>query len=86
MNVNLRQLRSLVAISRRGGFTSAAKDLHFSQPALTVQMRQLDDVRRSAAIAKPPVHEVAFISTAMGMVRAGLGITVRSLQCRSSLD
>lgn len=43
MNVNLRQLRSLVAIARRGSFTSAARDLHLSQPALTVQMRQLEE-------------------------------------------
>lgn len=43
MNVNLRQLRSLVTIARRGSFTRAARDLHLSQPALTVQMRQLED-------------------------------------------
>lgn len=42
MNVNLRQLHSLVAIARRGSFTSAARELHLSQPALTVQMRQLE--------------------------------------------
>lgn len=43
MNVNLRQLRSFVTIARRGSFTSAAKELHLSQPALTVQIRQLED-------------------------------------------
>ena len=43
MNVSLRQLRSLIAIARRGSFTRAAQDLHVSQPALTVQMRQLEE-------------------------------------------
>jgi DNA-binding transcriptional LysR family regulator len=44
MNINLRQLRSLVAIARMGSFTRAAKDLHLSQPALTVQMHQLEEM------------------------------------------
>ena len=43
MSINLRQLRSLVAIARMGSFTHAAKDLHLSQPALTVQMHQLEE-------------------------------------------
>lgn len=44
MNPTLRQIRSFVAVSRLGSFTQAAKELHLSQPALTVQIRQLEEI------------------------------------------
>lgn len=43
MNITLRQLRALVAVSRFESFTKAAEMLHVSQPALTVQVKQLED-------------------------------------------
>lgn len=43
MNVNLRQLQAFVAVARLGSFTRAAKRLNLSQPALTVQIRQLEE-------------------------------------------
>ena len=43
MSMNLRQLRSLVAIAPLGNFTRAAQSLHISQPALTVQMHPLEE-------------------------------------------
>lgn len=43
MNPTLRQIRSFVVVSRLGSFTKAAKTLHLSQPALTVQIRQLEE-------------------------------------------
>jgi len=43
MNANLRQFQAFVAIARFGSFTRAAKYLHLSQPALTVQIRQLEE-------------------------------------------
>src|SRR5687767_474688 len=42
MNFNLRQLRALSALARAGNFTRAAAELHLSQPALTVQIRELE--------------------------------------------
>jgi DNA-binding transcriptional LysR family regulator len=49
MHVKIGQLQSFVAIAQLGSFTQAAKQLHISQPALTVQINQLeaslDDVR-----------------------------------------
>ena len=43
MNANLRQFQAFVTVARLGSFTRAAKHLHLSQPALTVQVRQLED-------------------------------------------
>src|SRR5262252_8926742 len=44
MSMSLRQLRSLVTLARVGSFSRAAQELHISQPALTVQMQQLEAV------------------------------------------
>ena len=43
MNANLRQFQAFVTVARFGSFTRAAKHLHISQPALTVQIRQLEE-------------------------------------------
>jgi DNA-binding transcriptional LysR family regulator len=42
MNVTLRQIRSFVAIARCGSFTLAASSQHVSQPALSVQIHELE--------------------------------------------
>ena len=43
MNFTLRQLRAFVSVARLGSFTRAARVLRISQPALTVQIRQLEE-------------------------------------------
>jgi DNA-binding transcriptional LysR family regulator len=43
MAPTLTQMRSFVAISKVGSFTRAAHAIHLSQPALTVQIRQLEE-------------------------------------------
>lgn len=44
MDLNLRDIRALVAVADAGSFTRAAERLHLSQPALTVQIRRLEEV------------------------------------------
>ncbi len=41
-NVTLRQLRTFTEVGRRLSFTAAAKALHLTQPAVSMQMRQLE--------------------------------------------
>lgn len=43
-DVNLRQLQAFVTVARLNSFTRAAVLLHLSQPALTKQVRQLEEV------------------------------------------
>ena len=43
MDLNLRQVRAFVSVAHLGSFTRAAKLLNLSQPALTVQIRKLEE-------------------------------------------
>jgi DNA-binding transcriptional LysR family regulator len=43
MDVSLRQVRSFLAVARVKSFTGAASVLHVTQPALTVQIRRLEE-------------------------------------------
>ncbi len=43
MHVSLRQLRVFDAVARHLSYTRAAEELHLSQPAVSMQVRQLED-------------------------------------------
>ena len=43
MDLNLRQVRAFVCVAQNGSFTAAAGLLNLSQPALTVQIRSLEE-------------------------------------------
>jgi DNA-binding transcriptional LysR family regulator len=42
-NLNLDQLRSLIEVVELGSFTEAAKRLHLTQPAISLQIRELEN-------------------------------------------
>ena len=42
MSVSLKQIRAFVSVARCGSFTLAANSLHISQPALSIQIRELE--------------------------------------------
>ncbi|MBU9457825.1 LysR family transcriptional regulator [Burkholderia multivorans] len=44
MDLNLRDIRAFVTVAQAGNFTRAAERLHLSQPALTVQIRRLEEI------------------------------------------
>lgn len=46
MDLNLRQVRAFVLVAKLRSFTRAAELLHVSQPALTVQVRNLEEALR----------------------------------------
>ncbi len=43
MNITIRQLRSLIAIEKSSKISSAAKELGLTGPAITLQLKQLED-------------------------------------------
>ena len=55
MNITLRQLRAVAALGRHGSVTRAAGELHVSPPAVTLQIKAIEDqlgivlVERSAS-------------------------------------
>jgi len=62
MDLNLRDIRAFIAVAQAGSFTRAAVRLHLSQPALTVQIRRLEETlgarlfdRNSRSVALTPV-------------------------------
>src|SRR3981189_3311873 len=62
MNFTFDQLRAFVAIARLGSFTRAAKTIHLSQPAVSTQIRHLEEVlgarlfdRSTRSVALSPV-------------------------------
>src|SRR3989442_15198956 len=42
MDLRLARLETLAAVARHGSFSHAARELHLSQPAVSIQVRQLE--------------------------------------------
>src|SRR3989338_5695803 len=43
MNVTLRQLQVFESVARNSSYTRAAEELHLTQPAVSMQIKQLED-------------------------------------------
>jgi DNA-binding transcriptional LysR family regulator len=53
-HVTLKQLRALAAVMRTGSFAGAAELLHLTPPAITVQMRQLEEAAGLPLVERLP--------------------------------
>jgi len=49
-NITLRQLRTFAELARRHSFTATAQALHLTQPAVSMQVRQLEDAAGLALV------------------------------------
>ena len=54
MNVTLRQLRYFLALARQAHFTRAAEAMHVTQPALSMQIRAMEDEVGSPLVERTP--------------------------------
>lgn len=54
MNITLRQLRYFLALSRTGNFTRAAETIHVTQPALSMQIRALEEEAGTRLVERTP--------------------------------
>ncbi|MDN5569509.1 MAG: hydrogen peroxide-inducible genes activator [Paracoccus sp. (in: a-proteobacteria)] len=54
MNITLRQLRYFLALAQHGNFTRAAEAIHVTQPALSMQIRTLEDAVGARLVERNP--------------------------------
>ena len=54
MNITLRQLRYFLPLARQGHFTRAADSMHVTQPALSMQIRTLEEQVGSLLVERTP--------------------------------
>jgi DNA-binding transcriptional LysR family regulator len=75
MHVSLRQLRAFVAVAQSGSFTRAAQQVHLSQSAVSMVVRQLE-----TEIGLPLFHRARKVVTLSEMGQHLLPIAVRMLE------
>ncbi|HYY05132.1 MAG TPA: LysR substrate-binding domain-containing protein, partial [Candidatus Limnocylindria bacterium] len=78
MDLQLAQLETLAAVARQGSFSHAARELHLSQPAVSMQVRQLEH-----ALGMPLLERVgkrAFATKAGELLLAHAGRALRELE------
>src|SRR5438067_1920267 len=78
MDLQLARLETLAAVARHGSFSHAARELHLSQPAVSMQVRQLEQ-----ALGVPLLERVgkrAFPTKAGELLLAHAGRALRELE------
>ena len=77
MDVELRHLRSFVAVAEELNFTRAAEKLHLAQPALSAHVRQLEE-RVGCRLVERTTRRVSLTPAGEALFAAALGDFVGS--------
>jgi LysR family transcriptional regulator for metE and metH len=83
-NVTLRQLRTFTAALRTGSFAAAAEALHITPPAVSVQMRQLQQLA-DMPIVQRSEHGVMSTDAGRELARAAQRIDAALAECAEAL-
>src|SRR5919197_2408625 len=78
MDLQLAQLETLAAVARHGSFSHAARELHLSQPAVSMQVRQLERALGLELLER--VGKRAFATKAGELLLAHAGRALRELE------
>ena len=74
MNLTFRQLKVLESVVRHLNYTNAAKELHLSQPAVSMQIKQLEEQARTNRLRRLFVGDT-------GVIRQHLELSCPKLDC-----
>src|SRR5438034_7597840 len=78
MDLRLARLETLAAVARHGSFSHAARELHLSQPAVSMQVRQLEQTLGLPLLER--VGKRAFPTKAGELLLAHAGRALRELE------
>lgn len=84
-HVTLKQLRALAAVMRSGSFAGAAEILHVTPPAVTVQMRQLEEAAGLPLVERLP-EGIRVTAAGREVLAAVERIELALEDCRQALD
>jgi DNA-binding transcriptional LysR family regulator len=84
-DVTLRQLRALAAVHRHKSVTAAANQLHLTQPAVTLQLRALQELAGLPLIQRTP-DGMQLTDAGRDMLAHGERIEAALAACEASLD
>eukprot|EP01037_Dinobryon_pediforme_P026139 gene26139-28553_t len=83
--VTMKQLRALVQVIRTGSFAAAAEALHVTPPAVTVQMRQLEEAAGMPVIDR--THDgIELTDAGREILAAAERIETAITDCASAID
>jgi len=83
--MDLRQLRYFVTVARSGSFTAAARQLHISQPALGLQVKQLETQQATKLLVRHS-RGVALTEAGHVFLKHACGILEQVQRAEASLD
>ncbi len=84
-NATLRQLRTFAEVARKRSFTAAAKSLHLTQPAVSMQVRELEQAAGMALFERAG-RGVALTEAGQELLSHADGMIERLREAREALD